>query len=44
MRRPQTELLIYYISDGGASVIVGDRSVATPKDGGGRGDGLPEEF
>ena len=32
------------LSDGRASVIVGDRGVATPKGWGREGDGLPEEF
>ena len=43
-----TDQTIYiFISDGGASVIVGDRGVATPKsvwEGGERGDGLQETF
>jgi hypothetical protein len=32
------------ISDGGVSVIVGDRGIGSRKVGGGRGDGLQEEF
>ena len=40
-----TEQTIYiFISDGEASVIVGDRGIGSPKGGGGRGDGLQEEF
>ena len=38
-----TEQTIYiFISDGGASVIVGDRGVASPKLLGGRGHGVQE--
>jgi hypothetical protein len=42
------QTIYIFISDGGASVIVGDRGVATPKSvwggGGEREDGLQEAF
>jgi hypothetical protein len=35
MSRPQAKLLIFFITDGGAFVILGDRGMATPKVGAG---------